>query len=421
MEETELLKILEAQLAGKYYSSRELIYGTDPGFFLSPFAYQKFLEFKEEYVLSGGKGAKRLPLKSFNSECLYYFRGFELNSALQTYQDLARSGPAFSPRFLQSFLESRIYSEIEGSVNVENVPTTRRRLKELLEENAPATNRNDIIIKNMKAAIDFVNGLPEFNDENLFRLYSLLSDGCLDKEDELRPGEHYRYDSVEVDAYQGCPAEKIQECMDSLFAYVRDSLKDPHGKTLLPHICHYYLIYVHPYFDHNGRSARMVSYWIHLLAGSDAFPPIFSEAINQTKNKYYQAIELSRDSHNDLTYFLNYLLQVGSDYLLCYQNLEEVEKKAKRGGHILSETELNYAKRILISYEAPFVYTDFLQMAKVDMSKQGALKILNKFVEYGFLKEVPTKSKSKLFAIDGSSVPYALKHFGFRGKREKGN
>lgn len=415
-------RILEAQLKGKYYSAKELLYGTDPGFFLSPFAYQEFLEFKEEYVLSEGKGAKRLPLKPFNSKCLCYFMGFELSSALQAYRDLAGYGTFFSARFSHTFLESRIYSEIEGSVNVENVPTTRRRLKELLEENAPALNKNDIIIKNMKASIDFVNGLPPFNEENLFRLYSLLSDGCLDEEDKLRPGEHYRYDSVEVDRYQGCPTDQIQECMDSLFGYVNGLLSDRHGAgeevLLLPHICHYYLIYIHPYFDYNGRTARMVSYWIHLLAGFDSFPPIFSEAINQTKGKYYQAIEQSRNCHNDLTYFLNYLLHVGSDYLLCYQNLDHWERKAKEQGHVLSDAESNYARRILISYEEAFTYLDFLKMARVEMSKQGALKILNKFVEYGFLKERVTKSKSKLFVIDETVVPYALKHFGFRGKKK---
>ena len=115
--------------------------------------------------------------------------------------------------------------------------------------------------------------------------------------------------------------------------------------TLLPHICHYYLIYIHPYFDFNGRTARMVSYWVYLLSGLQDFPPVISEAINQTKHQYYRAIENSRDAHNDITYFLLYLLRVANDYVITYQNLEALEKEAKNKGYIITETELNYMKK----------------------------------------------------------------------------
>ena len=78
---------------------------------------------------------------------------------------------------------------------------------------------------------------------------------------------------------------------------------------------------------------------------------------------------------------------------------------------------MNYIKRILISYKGAFAYADFQKMINVSMSKQGALKILNKFVSYGFLKEAASSSKVKLFVIDSKNVPYALKNFGFRGRK----
>ena len=343
--------------------------------------------------------------------------GNDLKSSIETSYMLGDDNSSIINRFSQSFIESRIYSEIEGSLNVENVPTTRRRLKELLEDDAPIKNENDIIIKNMKAGIDFVNELPEFNKENLFMLYSLLSKDCLDEDDRLKPGDYYRYDSVEISRYHGCPHYLIDECMNSLFEYVNDVLKDNRNRdviTLLPHICHYYIIYIHPYFDYNGRTARMVSYWIYLLSGSNVFPPIISEAINQTKNKYYQAIEYSRDAHNDLTYFLKYLVNIANDYIICYQNLENIEKELKHKGYVLTDTELNYIKRVLVSYDGAFNYSDFLKMVNIDISKQGALKTLNRFVNYGILIEVESKSKSKMFDINKNIIQYSLKSFGYK-------
>ncbi|MBR5340558.1 MAG: Fic family protein [Erysipelotrichaceae bacterium] len=412
MKNDKILNALEKQFNEKYYTAKELEYANVPGTLLTPFEYQEFLEYKESIASDDNAYVKLLPLPAFNFKCLYYSFGKELSSTLETYMQLAGKETDLTDRFSSTYIESRIYSEIEGSVNVENVPTTRRRLKELLENDAPAVDINDIIIKNMKAGIDFVHELPEFNKENLFRLYTLLSKDCLNEDSSLRPGDYYRYDEVEISRYHGCPFNKINESMNALFEFVKQTLhsKNINEIILLPHICHYYVLYIHPYFDYNGRTARMVSYWVYLLSGLNTFPPIVSEAINQTKSRYYQAIELSRDSHNDLTYFLLYLLNISLDYLICYQNLNHLEQTVKNKGSVLTETELNYIKKIIISYNGIFSYSDFLKMANVSMSKQGALKILNRFVKLGILKEVSTPSKSKLFDIDRNNVPYTLKY-----------
>ena len=420
MENEKIIKVLNRQLEEEYYTAKELQYSNKVGTFLSPYEYKQLVEYKEESALNKDKCVILLPLKAFNYKCLFYCLSNDLKTAINTYYDLVGNDSYISNRFSTSFIESRIYSEIEGTLNVENVPTTRRRLKELLEDNAPATSKNDIIIKNMKAGIDFVNELPEFNKENLFKLYSLLSNDCLDDDDKLRPGEYYRYDSVEISRYHGCPHQMVEECMDSLFAFVNDVLNGKYVLddifAMLPHICHYYVIYIHPYFDYNGRTARMVSYWVYLLSGFNTFPPIVSEAIDQTKNKYYQAIENSRDSHNDITYFLKYLFNVSNDYVLCYQNLSYMEKALKNKAITLTDTELNYMKRILISYEGIFSYLDFLKMARVEMSKQGALKTLNKFVQYGLLIESESQSKIKLFDINKNIIQYLFKNFGYKTK-----
>ena len=204
--------------------------------------------------------------------------------------------------------------------------------------------------------------------------------------------------------------------MNSLFAFVNESLKSEDIKELilLPHICHYYLIYIHPYFDYNGRTARMVSYWVYLLSGLNVFPPIISDAINQTKAQYYKAIELSRDAHNDLTYFLSYLLKVSIDYILCYQNIAHFELFSKNKGFILTETELTYLKKMLISYNGVFNYQDFIKTINVSMSKQGALKTLNHFEKYGIIKVVESESKSKIFDFNKDNVPYSLKTIGYK-------
>ena len=88
------------------------------------------------------------------------------------------------------------------------------------------------------------------------------------------------------------------------------------------------------------------------------------------------------------------------DYILCYQNLEYIEQQLKNKGEMLTETDSNYLKTIMVTYNGKFTYLDFLNNCKIEMTKQGALKLLNKYVSYGILQEVETPSKSKLFDLD---------------------
>jgi len=416
MDNEKFAEIFTHQSEGVYYGAKELMYGNKPGFFLSAYDYQRYLDYLDRHI---DEKDWRLPspsLKVFNGHRLHYCLSGDVLSLINGNITLGRQ-----LRSMVSYDElkrSRIYSEIEGSVNIESVPTTRRRLKELLEEGATATSVNDRIIQNMKAGIDFVETCPPFNESNLHTLYLLLSEGCLQEDNLLREGELYRYDEVEIDSYHGCPATMIPECMASLFAYVNDVLTDEESNerilSLLPHICHYYLVYIHPYFDYNGRTARMVSYWIYLLTGSPFIPPIASEAVQQTKSKYYAAIEQSRDARNDITYFLKYMLGIVGDYAICYQNVIEMDAMLSKHGILLTEVERNYLKRILISSDGLFHYADFLRFAHTTMSKQGALKILNRFVDYGLLREVITPSKTKFFEVNQGVIPYRMKHLGTR-------
>ena len=313
MEETKYATILLNQQANKYYSPRDLMYSNDPGFYLSPYDYGKYLDYLDEWLDKPRKqdAVIDLPLKSFNTKHIYYIINTGLLAYNNEYISLLTEAVKERKPLLADYLKdvaykSRIYSEIEGTLNVENVPTTRKRLKELIEKDFKPESLNDVIIKNMDEGLRFIYSIPEFNKDNLLKLYKILSDGCLKKEDEIKEGNYYRDDDVEVDSYIGCPFRQVEECMESLFSFVKDKLKNGNGleKIYLPHICHYYIAYIHPYFDYNGRTARMVSLWINLLSNHNMMPPLISEAINQDKKDYYQALRDTRNSRNDFTYFL---------------------------------------------------------------------------------------------------------------------
>ena len=408
----ELEKIFNLMLSKKYYTARELKYDTNPGLFVTPYQYKLLLEYIDS-LSNKNEDVICLNLKTFNNQKLHFSQCEELLDKFNDFfslviDDAVKNKSWLYFRNIDSITKSRIFSEIEGSLNIESVPTTRKLLNDIIFEKRKPASNNEQIILNMSKAIEFVNTCPAFNKDNLLKLYTLLSKDCLYDDQKLKDGDYYRYDEVEIDDYSGCPYEKVDSCMDSLFEFVNQNLKNNKIKYYLPHIAHYYILYIHPYFDLNGRTARMVSYWIYMLLDQHSFPPVISDAINQTKSLYYASLRETRNSHNDLTYFLLYIYDVSIKYFLIYKNIEHIEQLLKSKSIVLSDTDKVYVKKILISSSTKFTYEDFIKWINASISKQGAFKILNQFVEFGILKSEINSSNKKLFEVNEKLIKYKM-------------
>ena len=132
-----------------------------------------------------------------------------------------------------------------------------------------------------------------------------------------------------------------------------------------------------------------------------------SEAINESKNDYYRAITDTRNTNNDLTYFLGYILETSIKYSFVYKNLEEMKNILLKTGDTLTSTEWVYVKKILVhNGEDYFNYKLFLNYIGANMSRQGALKILNNFYNYGILEKTKNKKGDTIFKLNQEFVTY---------------
>lgn len=408
----EKYKIDELVFGANYYSIEDLRYNQKLSIMMSKDELSDFFNEKDKLIQEGEERIFKLPLKTFNSKCCYYVKGQylseKINEYMSTYlEDMEVYQKSIFDRHTDDMLMSRLYSEVEGTLNVENVNTTHKRVKEIYQKQE-LKDRNDIIIKNMLDAVKYIyNERPTFNKDNLLKLYNILSKDCLDEEDMLKEWAYYRDDVVSVGDFDGAPVSKIEECMDSLFAFVNDAENIKKYGLLLPHICHYYMVYVHPYFDYNGRTARMVSFWLNILYEIPAAPLFMSEAINDNKKDYYKALVNTRLTHNDLTYFLGYILDVATKYSLLYKNLENINISLAKSGDSLTSTEMGYLKKILVhNVDGYFNYKTFLEYIQGAKTKAGALKILNSLTEYGILEKSTNKKKEAIYKVNQAMITY---------------
>lgn len=79
-------------------------------------------------------------------------------------------------------------------------------------------------------------------------------------------------------------------------------------------IIHFYIAFVHPYFDGNGRMARLVHLWFLIQKGyqSALFIP-FSSQIEKSRKAYYDAFTAVEENKNysgkiDVTPFILYFI-----------------------------------------------------------------------------------------------------------------
>ncbi len=74
-------------------------------------------------------------------------------------------------------------------------------------------------------------------------------------------------------------------------------------------VSHVYIAWIHPFADGNGRTARLIEFYLLLRAGvPDLAAHILSNFYNQTRSEYYYQLRES-NKHGNLTAFIEYALQ----------------------------------------------------------------------------------------------------------------
>lgn len=125
--------------------------------------------------------------------------------------------------------------------------------------------------------------------------------------DFYRKGPVYIFYSRNIDAEPdtGIKAEDIEKYMNEYFDYVNSKEKFSCNTEyfIKSQIMHFQLVYIHPYYDINGRTSRTTSMWY--LLNNNIYPYIiFNRGISLNKSLYYKIIRDVKKYRN-VTFFLN--------------------------------------------------------------------------------------------------------------------
>ena len=148
---------------------------------------------------------------------------------------------------------------------------------------------------------------------DLIKYYHTLIGKDLGEDFQASPGHFARTNRV-VGNYK-CPdhniiEELIKEFCDWLKAEFRYPGKNDFINTFLQAVVtHIYFEWIHPFDDGNGRTGRLLEFFILLRGGvPDIATHILSNYYNDTRNEYYRQISKAKENR-DLTEFIKYALK----------------------------------------------------------------------------------------------------------------
>ena len=207
--------------------------------------------------------------------------------------------------------------EIASSLTIESIDFSRDSVRKILRGYAPADESENRIF-GMKKGLEFISDPDnEITEDNIHTLYDIAIGQYLPENDKLKPGVFYRHDSVYIIGQElehtGLPYEKLPEYMSKFVTFI--NAESTMNDLLKAAVIHFYVAYLHPYFDGNGRMARLIHLWYLKRQGysSTLFIP-FSSYIERSRKGYYSAYSLVEGNTKisgvmDVTPFLVYFIE----------------------------------------------------------------------------------------------------------------
>jgi len=165
-----------------------------------------------------------------------------------------------------------------------------------------------------------VQGYAERISADLLRRFHQMVGKELGRHFDAIPGR-FREDQRRVGPYRTPAYQDVPELVTRLCDWLPRQFRYEDGQTFAEAVIqaivtHVYIEWIHPFADGNGRTGRLVEFYLLLRAGNpDIASHILSNHYNETRTEYYRQIQLAHD-RRDLSAFIEYAVQGFRDGLL---------------------------------------------------------------------------------------------------------
>ncbi len=212
--------------------------------------------------------------------------------------------------------------------------------------------------------------------------------------------------------YMPPEAKDIKNLMDGMVRWINDNGSVP--CPIIAGIAHYQFATIHPYYDGNGRTARLLTTLILHLGGYD-LKGLYSleEYYARNLGKYYEAISIG-ESHNyyfgraeaDITQWVEYFIEGMAD---SFENVlrrmnEEKEKVSNDQSHLIKRLDPRQRKALSLFQEYDLITAKQVG-ALFGFKPRTSAQLCKDWVEDGFLDIFNSSNKSRTYKLSKQYEP----------------
>lgn len=346
--------------------------------------------------------ATLLPLRDQAGQPFWFVLNSSVEKQCDAIVELARRDAVFSGAAFDKLFEDAIIDEAVYSSMIEGAFTTREAAVGFIRNRKKPVNRSEQMVKNNYDALTYALERLEspITEETIIEIARIVTRDASEAQ-----VDGYRTERVVVGGASGVvyappDADRIEGMMRELIAFISDSELHPILKACA---AHFYLVYVHPFADGNGRTARALSYMMLLQSGYDFFRYFsISNIVANERGRYYRAMLNVEESDSDMTYFIDCYSDMLSRAVaemekhLTSHVLAEQRVKALAEQDTLNERRLKGAKWLLEGEKSSVTVEAWKKKYKT--STETARRDLLSLCEHGIL-ERQTDGRKAVFRV----------------------
>ena len=245
---------------------------------------------------------------------------------------------------------------IHSSLAIEDNSLSFEQVKDIIDGKLVIGPKKEIQeVQNAYNAYEKMKGVNPFSLTDLKKMHGIMTYLLAIDAGEFREGNEGVFDENGNCIHVCPPPEQVDKLMNQLFNWMEENKSDIHP-LILSSIFHYEFVFIHPFSDGNGRTARLwqnviLANWENLFE----YVPIESE-IMKYQNEYYIAINNCNVSGAS-TEFIEFMLKM----------IDEVLDGLIAGVNKQINHVSNYVKRLLevMDFGIPYTTTELMDLLEM--------------------------------------------------------
>jgi len=316
---------------------------------------------------------------------------------------------------LTSLRESARLISTHYSTQIEGNRLTQEQVEDVLHGGTfPNRERDEREVKNYYQALDFLDVLikaksTQIDERDIQTLHGLVMEGKKHPS-PYRGGQNVIKDSASGSiVYMPPEAKDVSVLMLDLIGWINEEAsKAELPVPIIAAIAHYQFATIHPYYDGNGRTARLLTNLVLHKSGY-GLKGIYSleEYYATNLQAYYNALTIG-ESHNyyfgreqaDITDWVVYFCEGMAE---AFANVRLKASEAAKGGKTDYSTllrELDQRQKQVLSLFAKSKYITTREIAELlNIHPRTALNLCKKWVEGAFIIQLGDANKSRKYEL----------------------